>query len=190
MGWWRFQRRPSQRLPLDPRTAKKTRRYVQLAPWSLLTSLVILAAWSAAVFVDLTPAIWFATVVVAGADQLVWWSVRRGLPRQVPYRTRFGELRIPEVPVEVAQEWISQNPGVTATDEPPPRPHSRRFYVGWSVGLVAAAIGLTVVLANDRRDDYILFWMLVPVLFFSGISMASKTLPQPTGDPRWTWPST
>ena len=190
MGWWSFRRRPSQRLPLDPRTAKKTRRYVQLAPWSLLTSLVTLAAWAAAVFVDLTPPIWCAAVAVAGAGQLVWWSVRRGLPRQVPYRTRFGELRIPEVPVEVAQGWISQNPSVTVTDEPPPRPHSRRFCAGWSVGLVAAAIGLTGALANDWRDDFILLWMLVPVLFFSGISMALKTLPQPTGDPRGTWPPT
>ncbi|UQU66857.1 hypothetical protein COUCH_11555 [Couchioplanes caeruleus] len=190
VGRWAFQRRPSQRLPLDPRTAKRTRRYVQLAPWSLLTGLVTLVAWLAAVLVDVTPSIRLTAVVVAGADQLVWLLVRRGLPRQIPYRTRFGDLRIPEVPAEVAQQWISQNPGVTATDEPPPRPHSRRFYAGWSVGLVAAAIGLTVVLANDGREDFILFWVLVPVLFVAGVSMALKAQPQSKADPRWTWPPT
>ena len=41
---WIYRRNPSQRLPLDPRTAKATRRYRRVVPWALpvnLTALVV-----------------------------------------------------------------------------------------------------------------------------------------------------
>jgi hypothetical protein len=96
----------------------------------------------------------------------------------VPVRTRFGDLRIPDVPEVVAEVWVAHNEGVTATQEPAPRPHSRRFYALWSMCLLPTAIGLVLVLANNRREDHILLWMLVPALFFTGVSMAYKTQPQ------------
>jgi hypothetical protein len=178
LGRRRFKRQPPLRLPLDPRSAKNTRRYVRLAPWYPLPALVSLVAWSAGTFGHLAWPESLGAVVVAGGVPLTWSLLQtRGLHRQVPYRTRFGDLRIPEVPVEVAQQWVAQNPGVTATDEPAPRPHSLRFYTVWSVCLLLAAVGLVVVLANDGREDFILLWMLAPVLFFTGVSMALKTQP-------------
>jgi hypothetical protein len=107
----------------------------------------------------------------------------------VPYRTRLGDLRIPGVPVEVAREWVARNPGVTATDEPAPRPHSRRFYTAWSVGLLLAAAGLLVVLANDGREDFILLWMLAPVLLLTAVAMALKTQSPAKPGTGPTWPS-
>ncbi|MEU7905374.1 hypothetical protein [Actinoplanes sp. NPDC049118] len=190
LGRWRFKRQPSLRLPLDPRSAKNTRRYVRLAPWSPLPALVALVAWSVSVFGDLSwPASLVAIVVAVGAP--FTWSLLKtgGLPRQVPYRTRFGDLRIPEVPVEVAREWVAQNQGVTATNEAAPRPHSRRFYAAWTVGLLLAAVGLVVVLANNGREDFILLWMLAPVLFFTGVSMALKTQPPAKPGIGHIWPS-
>ena len=121
------------------------------------------------------------------ATTLGWHRVVAGLPRQQPRRLRSGHLRIPEVPVEVAQQWIARNPGVTTTDEPMPLPHSRRYYAGWSIGLVTAAIVLVVVLANNGREDFILFWMLVPVLFVAGLVMALRTQPPTRGKPKYTW---
>jgi hypothetical protein len=178
MSQWLFKRQPSMRLPLDSVSAKKTRRYVRLAPWSLLVTFVAAVAWSASVFWDLSgPRSLVAILVAAGLP--VAWSVLgpRGLPRQVPFRTRFGDLCIPNVPVEVAEEWVAHNEGVTATHEPAPRPHSRRFYAVWSGCLLLAAIGLVLVLANNQREDHVLLWMLVPALFFTGVAMAFKTQP-------------
>jgi hypothetical protein len=187
---WRFKRQPSLRLPLDPRSAKNTRRYLRLAPWSPLPALVALLAWSASVFGDLSwPGSLAAIVVAVGAPFISSLPLTGGLPRQAPYRTRFGDLRIPEVPVEVAREWVAQNQGVTATDEPAPRPHSRQFYAGGSVGLLLAAAGLVVVLANNGREDFILLWMLVPVFFFTGVSMALKTQPPAKPGVGLIWPS-
>lgn len=179
MSTWRFRRRPSQRLPLDAASARRARRYVRLAPWSALVSLVLLG-WAALSFADLAvpgPPMVFITVCVALA---VVQSAGVGgeLPRQVPYRTPPGDLRIPEVPVEVAQQWIEQNPGVIATDEPAPRPHSRRFYAAWSVPLVAAAVGLGVVLATNGREDPVLLRILAAVLFFTGVAMAWRMMPR------------
>ncbi|MFD0523117.1 hypothetical protein [Paractinoplanes durhamensis] len=73
---------------------------------------------------------------------------------------------------------MDRNPAVIATDDPPPHAHTRRFYIGWASGLLPASILLAVVLANDGREDSIVLWMLVPVLFFTGIGMALK-IPEP-----------
>jgi hypothetical protein len=187
---WRFKRQPSLRLPLDPRSAKKTRRYLRLAPWSPLPALVALLAWSVSAFGDLSRPGSLAAAMVAVGTPPAWSLLQsRGSLRQVPYRTRSGDLRIPEVPVGVAKEWMAQNQGVTATDEPAPRPHSRRFYAGWSVGLLLAAAGLVVALANNGREDFILLWILAPVLFFTGVSMALKTQPPAKPGIGLTWPS-
>jgi hypothetical protein len=178
LGRRRSKRKPSLRLPLDPRSARSARRYLRLAPWSPLSALVALVVWGAWTFGHLPWRGGLVAVLVAWGVRFAWLLLQTpGLPKQWPYRTRFGDLRIPKVPVAVAQEWVAQNPGVTATDEPPPRPHSRRFYAGWSVCLLLAAIGLFVVLANDGREDFILLWMLVAVLFFTGVSAALKTQP-------------
>ncbi|MEU4218741.1 hypothetical protein [Actinoplanes sp. NPDC026623] len=190
LSTWRFRRRPSLRLPLDPRSAGKARRDRRLAPWSPLPVLIALAAWSAATFGDLSRPGNLVAITVAGGVPVAWSLLRpRGLPRQVPYRTRLGDLRIPQVPVEVAREWAARNPGVTATDEPAPRQHTRRFYAAWSVGLLLAAAGLLVVLANDGREDFILLWMLAPVLLLTAVSMALKTQSPARPGTGPTWPS-
>jgi hypothetical protein len=107
----------------------------------------------------------------------------------MPFRTRFGDLRIPEVPLDVAKEWVAQNPGVTATDEPAPRQHSRRFYAVTSGGLLVAAVGLFVVLKTDGREDFILLWILVPALILTAASLALKTQPPAKPGTGLIWPS-
>lgn len=188
LGRWRFQRSRSQRLPLDRRTARSVRRYVRLAPWSVLVNLVVLAAWLAWGFGGLSSSGNLAALAVVGVGIL--WSVleHRGLPRQWPSRARSGDLRIPAVPTEVADQWVTRNPGVIATAEPAPRPHSRRFYAVWALVLLPTSIGLAVVLANDGREHSLLLWLLVPVLFIAAVSMALKTQPPTREGTGRTWP--
>lgn len=175
---WRFKRTPTLRLPLDRRTAARVRRYARLTPWSPLPAIVVLAAVAIWEYVDL-PRPWNEVLILAaGGAQVIWTLLRGGLPPQAPSRNRLGDLRIPSVPVEVAREWVASNPGVTATDEPEPRPHSRRFYIAWAAGLLVTAVALAAILANDGREDFFLLWLLVPVLAVLGVSTAAKTLPQ------------
>ena len=176
---WRFRRRPAQRLPLDPASARRARRYLRLTPWSSLFSLVTMLA--GAVFFFSRPAnavalaVWIAVSVANLALTLP--SVSGRLPAQTPRRNSHGDLRIAGVPVAVAQLWQALNPGVTSTGQPAARAHSRRFYAAWSASLLLAAVALFVVLANDGREDFILFWIAVPVLFVAGCAAAGKLLP-------------
>ncbi|MEU4557292.1 hypothetical protein AB0F72_02810 [Actinoplanes sp. NPDC023936] len=189
---WRLGKlRPAGTFPLDARSARSVRRAVRVAPWSVLAALVLLIVWSVVVALEAYVSFPGLLTVLAAASLSisVLSLVRdRGVPKHLPYRTRFGDLRIPHVPVEVAQQWVALNPGVLAADEPAPRPHSRRFYVGWSVGLLTASAGLAVVLANNGREDSVLLWMLLPVLFVVGVVAALK-IPSPgTGVGVRTWP--
>ena len=178
MSVWRFKRRPALRLPLDPESAKRARRYVRLAVWAPLVVIVSQLAWAGVLLSDAARPVELAALLVASVVLVGSQLVPTGrLPRQTPYRTSSGDVRIPGVPVEVAQRWIEQNPGVTATDDPAPRPHSRRFYAAWSAGLLAGAVGLAVVLATNGREDFIALWLLVPVLIVAGASMAGRMLP-------------
>lgn len=182
-----YRRDPSQRLPLDPRTAKAIRRHRRLAPWALPVNLTALVVFWIAIFMDDLPlAVQLAGIGMHMTTTLGWHRVVAGLPPQQPRRLRSGDLRIPEVPVEVAEQWITRNPGVTATDEPMPRPHSRRYYAGWSIGLVTTAIVLVVIMANNGREDFILLWMLAPVILVSGLVMALRTQPPARGKPKYT----
>jgi hypothetical protein len=184
----RYRSEPSLRLPVDPGTARAVRRYRRILPWARSVILLALAFLLAAIYVgDLPLAARVVGLVVYAGAILGWSHVAERLPAQRPRRLAEGDLRIPGVPVEVANRWIERNPGVTATAEPMPRPHSRRFYAGWAIGLVAAAIALAVVLVNDGREDFILFWMLAPVLLVSGFAMALKTLPSARGEAKYTW---
>jgi hypothetical protein len=185
-GRWAVRRQPSLRLPLDPRSARNLRRQARMAPWSLLLSLAPIAGWAVMTFGHL-PRPWNLIVGAAPLPLLVWSIIQAtGLPQHLPYRTRSGELRIPGVPIEVAREWIARNPAVTATDEPPPRPHSRRFYIAWTVALMSASIGLGTVIAADNRDDGP-WWMLVPALFAIGLVTAVKIVPP--AKPTISWPT-
>ncbi|GAA4606282.1 hypothetical protein BJY16_005749 [Actinoplanes octamycinicus] len=185
---WRLNPGPALRLPLDPRTATRVRRYARLAPWSVLADLLVLAAWSLFALTDLPLGVRGPALAASCCGMLWSQALRRGLPQQTPIRARSGELRLPEVPVEVAHQWAGQNPGVTATAEPAPRPHSRRFYARSAAGLLAAAVALAAVLANDGREDHILLWMLVPALLCASFATVLKTQPPaPTGPVR-RWP--
>jgi len=99
------------------------------------------------------------------------------LPPQTPRRDRRGDLRFSDVPIGDAQQWLNLNPGVTLTDQPAPRPRSQRFYAAWSASLLLAAVALSLVLVNDGREDFILFWAAVPALFLAGLIAAFKLLP-------------
>ncbi len=179
----RFQRQPSLAVPLDLRTARSARRYVRLAPWSLVISLLSLAALSWYFSMALDRAVHLSTRtflvghVAPVAVGLMWPLVQGRLPAQAPRRDRSGGLRIPDVPLAVAHEWVRQNPGVVATDEPAPRPHSRRFYAASAVGLMLSSIGLGAILENDGREDFLLLWTLIPIFFIAGIVAAYKTQP-------------
>lgn len=182
-----YRRHPSLRLPLDPRTAAATRRYRRLAPWSLPLNLVALILYWVTLRSDHLPfAVQLAALGFYPATVFWWHRLSAGLPRQHPQRLRSGDLRIRDVPVEVAEQWVVRNPGVTTTDEPMPLPHSRRYYARWSIGLVTAAIALFVTLANDGREDNVLLWMLSPILFVAGVVTALKTLPRPRGEAKYT----
>ncbi|MFG1990983.1 hypothetical protein ACGFJ7_13520 [Actinoplanes sp. NPDC048988] len=173
MSAWTFRRRPAQRLPVDAATARALRRHARLAPLSLPVSLLSIAFLAVGVSAG-------STLALAGSLIGPLWSLveGRGRPDLHPYRTPAGDLRIPGVPLEVAKEWIRLNPGVTVTDVPAPRRHSRRFYATWAIGLVGAAFALALVLANDGREDNFVFFMLVPALFIAGVWTATKTAPQ------------
>jgi hypothetical protein len=191
LSQWRFVKlRPSQRFPLDARGARSLRRAHRLVPWTLPAALVSLtASWVLFHLAAHLSFPGFLAVLAASFSIHVLSLVRdQGMPRHLPYRTRFGELRIPEVPVEVARQWVDLNPGVTATDEPAPRPHSRRFYARWSVGLLAASISLAVVLANNGREDRALFWMSVPALLVAGLTAAMKMRPPRKAGGERMWP--
>jgi hypothetical protein len=175
---WRFRRQPAQKLPLDPRSARRARRHIRLEPWSSVARLVILLAWAAVSILD--PLAVSGPITLAVCLALLVWSfpyVNGELPRQSPYLTAAGDLRIPEVPVEVAKQWVRLNPGVVPTVEAVPRPHSRRWYAAWSAVLLIAAITSFTVLAKDGREDSGLVWIGVLVLMFAGGATALKTLP-------------
>ncbi|GGN36445.1 hypothetical protein FHR83_006373 [Actinoplanes campanulatus] len=175
---WRFMRRPAQRLPLDPRSARLARRYLRVEPWASLARLVMLLGWVTVEVVSPSALtlpigiIFWLTLIVGSIPQF-----SGVLPRQSPYRTAAGDLRVPQVPIEVAKQWVELNPGVVPTIEPVPRPRSRRWYATWSTVLLVSAIVLFTVLANDGREDSALIWVVVLSLFFIGVATALKTLP-------------
>jgi peptidoglycan/LPS O-acetylase OafA/YrhL len=175
----RFRRRPVQRLPLDPRSARRVKRYLRLTPWSLLISLLMIPAFGAVVAGWSRGTAATVAYLTVSACVLALSQPRIGgqLPPQTPRRDRHGDLRIPDVPIGVAEQWLNLNPGVTITDQPAPRPRSQRFYAACSVSLVLTAVALSVVLANDGREDFILFQAAVPALFLAGLVAAFKLLP-------------
>ncbi|MFC3742702.1 hypothetical protein [Paractinoplanes deccanensis] len=176
---WRFRRKPAQRLPLDAHTAHAVRRTARLAPWSLTVSLAAPALFAAGFFTR--PELSFAGALLT----LLWTLVesRTTAPDQLVSHNRAGDLRITGVPPEVAEEWATLNPGVTATNEPPARPHSKRFYATWSIGLLAASFMLALILANDGREDFLVLWMAAPALFIAAIVMAYKIEPPAPAEP-------
>src|SRR5689334_5569594 len=151
MSRLRFRLRPSLRLPVDPRTARSIRRYLRLAPWSPLPTLAGLILIVCGLTGLLPPTTAYLAFLAAAAVSALMRG--RGLPRQVPFRTAGGDLRIPGVPLRVAQEWVAANPGAIATDTAAPRRHSRRFYATWSGGLIVAAIAVADLLAASGRED-------------------------------------
>jgi len=178
MSRWRYRLRPSLRLPVDAGTARNVRRYVRLTRWSLLSSLAGLVAAVAAAICALTDQLPETAILLTGAVSSLLRG--RGLPKQVPYRTADGDLRIPGVPLRVAHEWVAGNPGVIATDDPAPRRHSRRFYGAWSTILIVAAVGVADVLAANGRADPPVLWLLVAVSLVAGLAMAYKIEPSAT----------
>jgi hypothetical protein len=178
VGRWPFLRRSALRLPLDPRSARLARRFLRVDAWLWLARLAALLAVTTADVVRSAPTLpgWIVVwlvVVVSSTPR-----VNGVLPRQSPYRTVAGDLRIPDVPIEVAKQWVEQNPGVVPTIEPDPRPRSRRFYATWSAVLFISAIALFTVFANNGREDPLLIWAAVPSLFVAGTAVALKMLPR------------
>ncbi|GID30950.1 hypothetical protein Abr02nite_59330 [Paractinoplanes brasiliensis] len=175
---WRAMRRPMQRLPLDPRSARRARRYIRFEPWSSMARLALLFAW--ATVNALNPFAVSRPIMLVAWLALFLWSIPPlggALPRQTPYVTPAGDLRVPEVPIEVAKEWVRLNPGVVPTIEPLPRPRSRRWYATWSAVMLIVAVALLTVLTNDGREDSGIAWIGVLVLIFAGGATALKTLP-------------
>ncbi|MBU2666004.1 hypothetical protein KOI35_21050 [Actinoplanes bogorensis] len=120
---WRFPLEPSLWLPLDRRTARSVRLLQHVEPWTTAALLVGVAFLA----MHLDAAAGLAAAVFAAVNTLLVPRWASGLtPSQRPYRTRSGEVHIPDVPVDVAQEWIARNPGVTTTDTPGPARHPRR----------------------------------------------------------------
>jgi hypothetical protein len=174
----RFRSRPALRLPLDPRSARRAPRYLWCEPWSSVARLILilvgtgLNAWS--------PSTLGRPVSLAGGFALLAWSlpyVNGVLPRQWPHRTAEGDLRIPDVPIEVAERWVQLNPGIVPTRRPAPAPRPRRRHATWATILLAAATVLFAVLAFDGHEDSGLAWLGLLVLFIAGGTAAVRTLP-------------
>ncbi|SNY53279.1 hypothetical protein [Paractinoplanes atraurantiacus] len=165
---WRYRRRPAQRLPVDARTARNVRRYVRLAPLSLPLLVLSIVLLLVGIFQG-------SVLAFVGAAIGPLWNLAQGpgMPEQQPYRAPNGDLRLPAVSLEVAQEWIRLNPGVTVTDQPAPRPHSQRFYATWAIGLVAAGLISALALPTDG-----VLILLAPALFIAGVWTATKTAPR------------
>jgi hypothetical protein len=94
---WRFRRRPVRRLPLDPRSARRARRYIRLAPWFLSVSVVTFLAVISVVAGHLRGAVYESTTIAVVIFNFVWSlaAVGGGLPAQTPRGDRHGNLRIP-----------------------------------------------------------------------------------------------
>lgn len=177
-GRWAYARRPAQRLPLDPAGARLARRHLRFGPWILSAKLAALLSLTVIDLVRPSASLFPVRVVVCLAIIASSLSRFSGLlPRQSPRRTAAGDLRIPRVPIEVAERWAELNPGVFTTDVPAPRPHSRRWYATWATALLVAAAGLFTVFANNGREDSLLIWVAVLGLFVAGVATALKTLP-------------
>jgi hypothetical protein len=175
--WW-LRRRPAQRLPLDPRSARRARRYLRVQPWSLAARLIAGLAWTN--LNASSPSSLSRPVALVGWIALLVWSipyVNGSLPPQTPYRIPAGDLRIPQVPIEVAKQWVELNPGVVPTVEPVPRPRPRRWYATWAAGTLVAAMALLTVLESDGREDSGFVWLGVLALFITGGVTALKVLP-------------
>jgi hypothetical protein len=171
---------PTQRLPMDRRSANNLRRLLWLEFWTVPIGVAAAAVWAAGIIWPMPLSVRLLAICSAMAlGVLTSWARTETTPLQMPYRTRFGELRIPDVPEQVADAWVADNPGVIATDEPAPRPHSRGFYAGWAAVLLSAAVALAVVMATDAREDSLLFWMLLPALSVTGLVTAWKTRRRP-----------
>jgi hypothetical protein len=174
----KFKRQPTLRLPLDPDSARRARRYIRFEPWSSMLRLVALLAWVIINIVD--PAALSRPITFVVFLAVVVWStpyVGGALPRQAPYQVAAGDLRVPDVPIEVAKQWVEMNSGVTPTIEPVARPRSRRWYATGSAVLLGLAIVLFVVLAITQPEHSSLTWLSVLILFLAGGAMALKTLP-------------
>jgi hypothetical protein len=174
---WRFARRPALRVPLDPRSARRARRYLRIGPWVLIVAALDVVAGAVVVFTDArlpsaTPFFFSSLFVLLSVP----W-IGGAPPRQGPVRTPAGDVRIPAVPVEVARQWAARNPGVIVTDEPSPRRHARRYYATWALGLLAGGGALAVVFANDGREESVLLWAVAAAALIAGVTMALKTLP-------------
>jgi len=179
VGRWRFLRRSALRLPLDPRSARLARRFLRIEPWVSLARLVALLAVTTVEIMDRSaPTLpsWIVVWLVVIVSSIP--RVNGVLPRQSPYRTVAGDVRIPDVPIEVAKQWVEQNPGVVPTITPDPRPRSRRWYATWSAVLLISASVLFTVLANNGREDSLLIWVAALSLFLGGIVAAMKMLPR------------
>jgi hypothetical protein len=175
VGRWRWQRRPAQRLPLDPRSARRARRYLRIPPWY---PIVPLLGWLAVLVVGLHSS---NDAPLIPLVLLALWSLPAlgaALPRQTPVRTALGDLRLSGLPIGVAQQWAALNTGVTLTDEPEPRRYSRSFYTALAISLLAIGGALGALLANDGRGDSALLWITVVALVAAGIWTALKTLPR------------
>ncbi|WP_127501970.1 hypothetical protein [Actinoplanes solisilvae] len=181
LGRWRFQRTPSLRLPMDSASAKAVRRWMRYAPWSPVPIVVALGAWVVGSLVDLSGAAFQVLLVVVAATAVSSLLRGQGLPDQTPDRSRSGDLRVPRVPLTVAMDWVAGNPGVSISDDPAPRPYSRRFSTTWAVALLVAAIGLGWTLTADHRENPVLLWQLDIALFVGGLVMAYKIQPPAAG---------
>ncbi|GAA2852417.1 hypothetical protein Acy02nite_51920 [Actinoplanes cyaneus] len=173
-----FSRLPGLRLrvPLDPRSAQRARRFLWHRAGKLVVSLVVCAALFAGFFAAPTGPrrLLIALVIVAVLAVLLVPAINGALPRQTPRRAGPAVVCLPDVLAEVAEQWAARNPGVISLHVRAPLRHSRRFYLTWSAILAGAGIALGL-LAMSLGWGSVGFPMMV--LLFCANRVAAKLLP-------------
>ncbi|WP_328469761.1 hypothetical protein OHA21_02690 [Actinoplanes sp. NBC_00393] len=178
-----FQRHPVVRLPYDPASAAKARRYLRLRPVDLIV-LPLLVLTAVPVFVDPEffpgETFWIWARLAVLILLLISTSTRqRWRPKQDPVTEAGRVVRIPDLPEAVAHEWLRLNPGsvqIVAKGVP-----IRRFrpevYVLWAIGCLAGAAGLFAALVLDLVPGSFWLWVTVPALFFAAVVCKLKSQP-------------
>src|SRR5690349_2927600 len=90
-----------------------------------------------------------------------------------------GGLYLRDVPASVAEEWISQNPGVRPVKRRPAvRLFRARVYTYASVVCLIAAVQVLIVLAVDGAENPLWLWVAGPPgLAAGGVALAYKSIP-------------
>ncbi|WP_433831951.1 hypothetical protein ACQP2E_14870 [Actinoplanes sp. CA-015351] len=175
------------RVPLDPASAKRNRRWARTFPLTLVLLVIALAFWTTNFLVAGYPVLglgaetWWALRSGTQLGFLVWVVIRnRWLIGQRPARVAGHLIRFSGIPKAVAQQWAELNPeSVRVLDRwVVLRRYRPRAYVISALACAVAGTGLWTLLANDGRENDLFLWLASLVLLIGALVLAFKSLPR------------